>query len=266
MRRRSYRRRRRRPLPTSRSSTVTSDDADVMPGPITEIVDQHAEEAAFLWALRAQAVHAPHYLLSDLAHLDARIEAHLDGLRANGEAAWATISAAAAEDPGAVFAAGVLAIESGDARRVHGVVEFALATSPAARALVSALGWCSYERVKPLVQQLAASDEPARARVGIGAAAAQRENPGPTLGRALGAADPALASRAWRAAGELGVGAARAAMAARLAATDPALRYSAAWASAITTAEPAAVKALQAIAEGGAAFAEDAAALAVRRL
>jgi hypothetical protein len=37
-----------------------------MPEIITEIVDQHAEEAAFLWLLRDAAVSAPHYLLADL--------------------------------------------------------------------------------------------------------------------------------------------------------------------------------------------------------
>lgn len=45
------------------------------------IIDQHAEGAAFLWLLRDAAVAAPHYSLKDLAGLDNRVEAHLDGLR-----------------------------------------------------------------------------------------------------------------------------------------------------------------------------------------
>ncbi|MCR1764356.1 hypothetical protein NAG16_14970, partial [Pseudomonas aeruginosa] len=47
---------------------------------IAAIVDQHAEEAAFLALLRDYAVRAPHYDLEELAELDQRIEAHLDGL------------------------------------------------------------------------------------------------------------------------------------------------------------------------------------------
>jgi hypothetical protein len=48
---------------------------------IAEIVSQHAEEAAFLWLLRSNAICQPHYALKDLAKLDGRVEAHLDGLR-----------------------------------------------------------------------------------------------------------------------------------------------------------------------------------------
>ena len=38
--------------------------------PIPHIIDQHAEEAAFLWLLRSDAVSAPHYDLEDLVRLD----------------------------------------------------------------------------------------------------------------------------------------------------------------------------------------------------
>jgi hypothetical protein len=44
-----------------------------------DVVSQHAEEAAFLWALRTRAIGEPHYSLQDLARLDERVEAHLDG-------------------------------------------------------------------------------------------------------------------------------------------------------------------------------------------
>jgi len=42
---------------------------------IEDIVSQHAEEAAFLWLLRDNAVRAPHYNLKDLADLEERVEA-----------------------------------------------------------------------------------------------------------------------------------------------------------------------------------------------
>ena len=52
---------------------------------IARIISQHAEEAAFLWLLRRTAVVAPHFNLSDLAKLDNRIEAQLDGVRIAGD-------------------------------------------------------------------------------------------------------------------------------------------------------------------------------------
>ena len=55
---------------------------------IPVVVEQHAEEAAFLWLLRDSAVHDPHYYLYDLAHLDDRTEAHIDGLRIAGDEGW----------------------------------------------------------------------------------------------------------------------------------------------------------------------------------
>ena len=55
---------------------------------IPVVLSQHTEEAAFLWLLRNAAVHQPHYSLSDLAHHDGRIDAHLDGLRIAGDEGW----------------------------------------------------------------------------------------------------------------------------------------------------------------------------------
>jgi len=40
---------------------------------IESIVEEHAEEAAFLWILRDAAVQAPHYSLNDLADSDERV-------------------------------------------------------------------------------------------------------------------------------------------------------------------------------------------------
>jgi len=52
---------------------------------IESIVEQHAEEATFLWILRDAAAQAPHYSLKDLADIDERVEAHIDGLRVAGD-------------------------------------------------------------------------------------------------------------------------------------------------------------------------------------
>ncbi len=52
------------------------------------IIEQHAEEAAFLWLLRDSAINDPHYSLKDLAHLDDRVEANIDGLCIAGDDGW----------------------------------------------------------------------------------------------------------------------------------------------------------------------------------
>src|SRR5215831_20811903 len=76
----------------------------------TEVVAQHAEDAAFLWFSRDRAVRAPHYYLKDLARLDERVEANVDGLRVAGDVGW-DLAAKATEqgDPGRLFTAAVLA-------------------------------------------------------------------------------------------------------------------------------------------------------------
>ena len=51
---------------------------------ISAIIEQHAGEAAFLWTLRDAAGGEPHYKLWELAKLDDRVEAHIDGLRVAG--------------------------------------------------------------------------------------------------------------------------------------------------------------------------------------
>ena len=79
---------------------------------IPSIVEEHAEEAAFLWLLRDRSVAAPHVRLKELARLDGRVEAHIDGLRVGGQEGWTIWQEALAYDePGEVFARAVLAFE-----------------------------------------------------------------------------------------------------------------------------------------------------------
>jgi uncharacterized protein (TIGR02270 family) len=97
---------------------------------IAAIVTQHAEEAAFLWLLRSNATRQPHYALKDLAKLDGRVEAHVDGLRVAGEPGWELCKAALGnEEAGEVFAASVMAFESGIESRIQAILE-AVAEDP----------------------------------------------------------------------------------------------------------------------------------------
>src|SRR4030088_3041579 len=112
-----------------------------MPQVIPDIVSQHAEESSFLWLLRRAAVSAPHYSLKDLAKLDNRVEAHLDGLRIAGAPGWDIVKEELSwQEPGEFFVAAELAFESNDKSRIDAVLA-ALAEAPdGAPGVISALG------------------------------------------------------------------------------------------------------------------------------
>ncbi len=233
---------------------------------IPEIVDQHAEEASFLWLLRTNAVRAPHYRLKDLARVDGRVEAHVDGLRINGQSAWDTCLVLTNKEPGAVFAAAVLALEGSDETRIQQIFEFGRANSEASRGLTSALGWLPYEQASKHIRTLLATDEPALRRVGIAASALHRRNPGPALQAAFASEDPLLKARAFRAAGELGLVDTHITLRANLRAKDPTVRFWAAWSNTLLNGHKDALSYLQKVAESGGPFAEQAAQMVMRRL
>lgn len=165
---------------------------------IAHIVDQHAEEAAFLWILRDRSVRSPHYRLRDLADLDGRLEAHLDGLRiAGGPGREICEQELSRGEPGEIFAAASIA------RDLAPVLEIA-AKPELARPVVSALGWMPWEAAKLHIDALLKSKKPAERRIGIAACAVHRRDPGPALESALRDDDPLLRARALKAVGELG--------------------------------------------------------------
>ncbi|HEJ5219719.1 TPA: TIGR02270 family protein, partial [Pseudomonas aeruginosa] len=154
---------------------------------IAAIVDQHAEEAAFLALLRDYAVRAPHYDLEELAELDQRIEAHLDGLAIAGQAGHdALLEQLDAHAQGEAFALAVLAMQAGDDALI-GRMRACLAASPEARrGFAAALGWLDWDQARPWVERLLASPEPLFRNIGLAACGMHRHDPGPALLSALG--------------------------------------------------------------------------------
>jgi len=241
--------------------------AEISPSKVEEVAALHVEEAASLWGQRDAAIRAPHYVLKDLIKLEERLEAHLDGLRVADELGWEMIKQTAEGGaPGAVFAAGVRAFESGNEARIQTVLEAGTATPEASRGLISALGWLPIEQASQPIKRLLAAESPLWMRVGIAASAIHRRNPVPTLQLALTTDDPALKARALRALGELGLVDSHITARANMKSRDPACRFWAAWSNALLDGHKDAVACLQNIAEGGGAFAERAAQIAMRRL
>lgn len=233
-----------------------------------DVVEQHADEASFLWTLRDAAVGDPLYDLGDLCELDERIEAHIDGLRLAGDAGYAASRAklAQAEDSGEVFAAAVLAVERRDLRGIAHILDVAVGVFDLARALVSAMGWAPFDRVKFILPGLLAGRCPPELHyVGIGGCAVHRQDPGAALGYAALSKDARLKARAMRAAGELGRADLMPHLRDELTSEDEGCRFWAAWSAALLGA-PEAPRALWSMAASGGEFAGRACAMAMRRM
>lgn len=173
---------------------------------ISHIVEQHAEEAAFLWILRSYAVHAPHYRLEDLAKLDSRVEAHLDGLRIAGPDGWELCEQALEiGEAGEVFAAGLLALESKEPEKLAKVISVAENSPEAGKGLISALGWIEPAKLSGTVKQWLNSDSNFHKLIGLSACAVHRADPGRILANIIAddAAPVPLQAGALRTAGQL---------------------------------------------------------------
>ncbi len=170
------------------------------------IVQQHVEEASFVWTQRDAAVCGPLHELYELANLDNRVESHLEGLRISGEPGWLLCQKELEEigEVGEVFTAGVLAIESGRKERIDKVLEIAASAPELERGMISALGWVSSDNASKGLAGLSASVEPAVRRIGLAAVAVRRRNPGALLLQLIQDDEPRIRTRALKAAGELG--------------------------------------------------------------
>ncbi|WP_157907302.1 hypothetical protein [Sorangium cellulosum] len=199
------------------------------------MVADHAEMASFLWELREMAVRSHHYTLADLAELEERVEAHLDGLRIAGEPGWElTLAALSTKDPGAFFAAAIAAVEARDFPGFAAVLDATEEADEPAAGVAGALAWASPADAFAIVApMLSGAQPPALRRLALAACVAHRRDPGQFLGYALCDGDAAVRALAFRAAGALG----RADLAGELrgawGSDDEAERFWSAWAGAL---------------------------------
>ena len=172
---------------------------------IPHIIDQHAEEASFLWLLRNNAVSAPHYDLDDLAKLDDRIDAHLDGLRIAGDYGWQVCSEnLQIKESGEVFVAAVLALEGQLVERINLVYEIVEQAPETINGLISAFGWVEKHNLQGKVNGLLISSNPFWRQVGISACVIHRVDPGKFLGQAIWDENLPLRTSSLKAVGKLG--------------------------------------------------------------
>jgi len=174
------------------------------PAIIEEIVDQYFGEAAFLWSQRDAAVNSSLYSLRDLAYLDGRVEAHIDGLRVAGEYGWGQCEDGLdPADPGTVFAAAVIAFEGGDKEKMETVMSAGFASVAAFRAMVSGLGWMDTQRFNSIIGGLVRDKSRKHRRLGIAACGVRRINPKTYLDQAVNSGDLFLKSVALKTTGVL---------------------------------------------------------------
>jgi uncharacterized protein (TIGR02270 family) len=172
---------------------------------LTDIVEQHAEETAFLWILRNEATREPNRDLDSLGELDERIDAHLDGLRVAGRHGWdACREQLAWREAGEIFAAASVALQSRIGRRFDAVLDVAAGSAELAGGVVGALAWSPYRDIEQTLNALIESAEGCLRAIGLAAAAAHRRDPGPFLAAALLDRDASIRIRALRMAAQLG--------------------------------------------------------------
>ncbi|NOQ63954.1 MAG: TIGR02270 family protein [Methyloprofundus sp.] len=197
---------------------------------IPHIIDQHAEEAAFLWLLRNDAVNAPHYDLDDLAKLDQRVDAHLDGLRIAGDYAWQVCcDNLEQEESGEVFAAAILALESPSTEYIKQVYKAVKQAPDTIDGLISAFGWVATHNLQGKVKELLESTDPLYQQIGIAACVSHRVDPGKYLEQSIHNEDIALKARALQAVGELGRVDLKALLLEQLTDEEPQIRFWAGW-------------------------------------
>ncbi len=232
------------------------------------IVAEHVDDAAHLWAARELALAAPHYALEDIAELDERLRANLEGLMLAG-ARGLELAGYALEygEAGELFCFATLALAADDRERFD--VALGQASDPElGHAVVAAMSWLPFEFVEARAGELMRSSDPALAAVGMAVCANHRRDLlGPLLGKLCFAADPSLRARALRAVGELGRVDLLGALAQARSFPDEESRLAAVWSEVrLGQRDPEAIRALWAWIEAGGAHADVAATLAARSL
>jgi len=173
---------------------------------IDSILEQHAEEASFLWSQRDRGTDAPQYPRRDLVRLDERVEAHLDGLRVAGPNGQEIVGAQYEQHPGAgeAFVVAVLALEAGDMFTVELLVANAAVSEEVRYGLSGAIGWCVPRVLADFVRRWRTGPTSIERWLFLTACSHHRSDPGVNLLPLLSDTDDAVRARALRLAGEAG--------------------------------------------------------------
>ena len=143
-----------------------------------EIYEQLSGDAAFLWLLWNNAVNQPNFTGSDLAVLEKRVDARLDGLMTEPEESWEIcVAAMASQQADEIFAATVLAFRSLDVSKIQQVIEVGMASPQGIKGLVSALGWLPGHLCHSWIKKFLTSKDLNHKYLAVAACSVRREDP-----------------------------------------------------------------------------------------
>ncbi|RUW39483.1 MAG: hypothetical protein E5V91_23370 [Mesorhizobium sp.] len=173
---------------------------------IAAIVDQHAEDAAFLWLRRRREIDGPLLDETEIGRIDQRLEANIEGLMAAGKAGWEAALARFGDypEPGELFVLGALALRWGEAALVASAIEAAIGVGKTGLSpLSAAIARAPRDNLRPFVAKwLDARDAWPRA-LGLSALWHHRVDPGSRLFDLAGHSDAVVRGHALRLAGAL---------------------------------------------------------------
>lgn len=165
---------------------------------------QHFDRTAKSWSRRDVAANSADCSLEKLVSLDERVESHIGDLRASGKQAWTTCENGLERgSPGSVFAASIIAFESGDEENIERVVNASGNSQSAFRETISALGWLDGTHFRSQIRDLVEAKSWQYRSLGIAACALRRINPRAYLNKAAETSNLFLKIRTFKAAGLL---------------------------------------------------------------
>lgn len=166
-----------------------------------ELLEQHRDEATFLWLQWERSLVAPDYVLEEVAELEERLLAHVDGLVLGGpRAAEHLVVPALESEEQEVVATLAYVLLSPELPSGSEVVRTALEAAPPALlpAFQRALELRGYEVLPSWLPTLLEQDEPARQALALEVFASHAMHPGPMLAELLRHEEPTVAAAALR--------------------------------------------------------------------
>ena len=170
-----------------------------------DILEEHLEELDFLWEQRERMVFAPDWTIRQLADLEERAEAHLDGLRIGEPRSVELARPLLGGERGAATAAALTLLAIGSGELAAEVMRALGEVKPgAADGIRIALRHADVSALVDRLYEMAMGSDPFRRAVAADVLAFHRLRPPPELERLLVHDDPAVQRLGWGAVGRFG--------------------------------------------------------------
>ena len=158
---------------------------------IRNILEEHLDEAEDLFERRQLAFSMLDMTMGDLADMDARLRAHLDGFLLGGTESWELVRGYLKEgSKGQLFTAAVFAFESYDESRVEEIIKALEQPTPK---IIEGIGWAcrmtTGTNVVGFLRHRLNSESPEVRAMALDALVYRRVNPGEAVDRALASSD-----------------------------------------------------------------------------